>query len=345
MMNEDDVSEIPEEDPENSNTDVEDGLSFASSQLPDGSIRYNPNTEVSLLGDMMSESTPTTSNPGTKKQVAFKSEEKEEEEEEEDDIFETNVTGMKPFSDSEDSNTKLDREIAKIEDEVDAEEEAAAVDIAASASISSENKYDLGGPISSGDGAYDLSKGYDLGKSPITTLPKDDDETSLTQQRSGSSDFALHSWMKRKDWSAIREFFRKPPKDINKLRSVINFSNEDGESPLHIGARRKCPLDIVKTITDKGGRQTVLASNNYGRSNALHHACHFSAPPDVVDHLVAVGGAEAVKAVDDIGNTPLQWALSKRLPFSNIKHLVEIGGAATASMPNRIGWTPLHVSR
>mmetsp|Transcript_11638 Transcript_11638/g.17656 ORF Transcript_11638/g.17656 Transcript_11638/m.17656 type:complete len:1014 (+) Transcript_11638:445-3486(+) len=216
---------------------------------------------------------------------------------------------------------------------------------------------------------YDLGKtmspiAYDLSKPPAMSGADGgqgngdgdgdgdvDDQTSDTQHRSGSSDQVLHTWMKRKDWRAIRDFFKNAPdpspmniNEKDKFYAAIFYANEDGETPLHIACRKKAPYDIVFQLTSRGGRLSVTATNTYGNSTPLHHACHFQASPKVVSHLIDVGGADAARKIDDIGNLPIHWALSKRHPPSVIKHLIEVGGFDTCRAPNRIGWTALHTA-
>lgn len=203
--------------------------------------------------------------------------------------------------------------------------------------------YDLSKP--NANNTYDLSKPPGMNMNSASNNDDDvDDQTSDTQHRSGSSDYVLHTWMKRKDWSAIRQFFKNPPKDHDRLSKTIHFANDDGETPLHIACRKKAPYDIVQQLTMIGGKATVTATNTYGNSTPLHHACHFQSSPKVVEHLINVGGVDAARKIDDIGNLPVHWALSKRLPNANVKHLIEVGGFDTVSAPNRIGWTALHTA-
>lgn len=225
--------------------------------------------------------------------------------------------------DEEDAD--LNMTLARMEDGFDDEDE---VEEGQKSRDIGEKKYDLG--------AYDLSR--------APSGSRDDDETSGTQLRSGATEGVLHTFMKRKDWAAVREFFRHPPKEREKLLAAIYYSHHDGETPLHIAARKNAPLDIVKKITHEGGKRTVLACNTYGNSTPLHHACHFNASPRVVEHLINVGGCQAARMIDDIWNLPLHWALSKRLPNKNVKHLIDVGGFDTAMIPNRIGWTALHTA-
>ncbi len=335
--NDDDFSES------NAPGDIEDGLSFASSQIPgDEENTMSFNNIPSLLdsdneaknrsptyADVVSSSSPFPSaSASTATPIQSNQQEKnvffDEADFDEDTDMDEKKKSQQRLSPVTEENPKLDDEIAKLEKELDL-------------SSSKPQAYDLSGA----NKTYDLSAAnYDLGSS----TSKNDDQTSDTHLRSGASVFALHAWIKRKDWAAARQFFKSPPSDREKLINAIHYKNDDGETPLHIACRKKAPIDIVKALTRLGGKRTVLLCNTYGHSNALHHASHFNASADVIEHLIKVGGVDAVRKPDDIGNLPIHWALSKRAPNKVIKQLIEMGGFDTVTMPNRIGWTAMHTA-
>jgi ankyrin repeat protein len=216
--------------------------------------------------------------------------------------------------------------------------------------------YDLGAPIS----AYDLgAKTYDLGaylseakKKDDTSAPKKttDPPSSVhnhsqsTQHRSGSSAYIFHKWMTDRDWTAARAFLTAPDLKQKHLQASIFYKNEDGETSLHIACRKRAPFDIVKSITDVGGLESVIAVDTYGGSLPLHHACHFHASDDVIKLLVYIGGVESVRLRDAIGNLPLHWALSKEASFATVKLLIDIGGDDTINTTNKLGWNSLHAA-
>jgi len=188
--------------------------------------------------------------------------------------------------------------------------------------------------------AYDLSGAYDLGL-PIVS---DDDATSNTQPRSGSTDAILLKWAKEREWNSAKIFLTNSSIDHERKRAAIFCCNEDGETPLHICCRKKPPVEIVKIICEIGGASCVLLTNSQGSSTALHHACHFHACAAVIKVLVHCGGAEVCNKCDDIGNLPLHWALSKRASLMSVQILINIGGFGTIQVQNRIGWSALHTA-
>lgn len=249
--------------------------------------------------------TPIISNFDNKKTLDFFDDGSDDE----DEIERSRLTPVN------EDNAKIDDEFAKLEEQVNAEYKT--------------NTRAL----------YDLSV-----KLPSPSSTKDDDHTSDTQHRSGSSAYILHTWMKRKEWESVRQFLKHPPKEHEKLMSSIHYANDDGETPLHIACRKNAPVDIITMITKIGGKKTVRAVNKYGQSNPLHHACHFNLAPEAIQHLIRVGGESACRSKDDIGNTALHWALSKRRPYFIIKELIEVGGFDTIHMANKIEWTALHTA-
>ena len=299
--------------PDESDDDMADvdSIEYLLGEKKDGSPTHSTSTSATAV-TATTGVTAEAENRSPEKQVLFESL----------DIFNED-------SSKEEESGKLspvseeDRDIAELQREVDLEEKK---EIA---------KYDLGGNLTE----YDLS-----GQDPDSSVARDDDQTSTTPHRSGASDFILHTWIKRKDWAAVQNFFNNPPFDEKKLYEAVHYANDDGETPLHIACRKRAPESIIRKLTKVGGRKAVLATNTYGNSTPLHHAAHFNASPEVIQHLINVGGVEAVRKADDIGNLALHWSLSKRLPMKNIKHLIELGGNETAKEANRIGWTALHTA-
>lgn len=298
---------------ESEQIDIEDGLSFASSQVP-ASEEFTDSPQIETASDGSNE----------EKQVTFSTSEDE-------DIKHI-------FAEDEENRDERER-LSPVEEESKFTFDEGTEEPKPNVYDLSQATYDF--PNDDDEDYFGDGGAYDLGK-PV--LPIDDDQTSVTPHRSGSSDYVLNTWIKRRDWDSVREFFKNPPKEEESLMTVLNSSEDDGETALHIACRKDAPIDIIISITEACGKNAVSKCNAYGNSSPLHHACHYNASPNVIQYLIKVGGHEAASTADDIGNLPLHWALSKRLSREIIILLIERGGRDTVTQTNKIGWTALHTA-
>jgi ankyrin repeat protein len=146
-----------------------------------------------------------------------------------------------------------------------------------------------------------------------------------------------------KKWKKVSSFVKENPTLL--LTPYFWSVIDDKSAPMDLVFRHNAPIEIIRLLTDIGGRRVVDgAYNEMHKTYPLHRACFMKQSLDVIRHIVDVAGKEILYSVDATGDpfgTPLQIALYFNAPHEVIKYLVDMGGCKVLNMRSKSSETPL----
>ena len=93
--------------------------------------------------------------------------------------------------------------------------------------------------------------------------------------------------------------------------AAVNCKNRSNMTTLMCAATLGAPLTLIQRLCEIGGKQFIMATNDFGQT-ALHYTCQRRDPNiDTVKYLVETGGTELIKKKNKEGETPLDYAKRK----------------------------------
>jgi ankyrin repeat protein len=99
-------------------------------------------------------------------------------------------------------------------------------------------------------------------------------------------------------------------------------------------------IETIRYLIENGHDVSALTWGENG-ANALHVAAADEETTDLIDAILETGKFD-IDGADNIGWTPLHYAITGSLSAKNVHHLIQLG--ADPSVPDKNGVTPLHLA-
>ncbi|MDR2440102.1 MAG: ankyrin repeat domain-containing protein [Planctomycetaceae bacterium] len=117
--------------------------------------------------------------------------------------------------------------------------------------------------------------------------------------------------IKKDNFEAVKEFVKKD-------KTLVNKTDDDGETPLHVATMLDAKIEIIQYLIEKS--VNINAKNNNGLT-PLHHAVRKS-NLEIIKYLITKGAK--VNEQDNNGYTPFHWAVLASNPdIDVIKYLLK----------------------
>jgi len=147
-----------------------------------------------------------------------------------------------------------------------------------------------------------------------------------------------------KDWTVVLNELKPEGRTMNDYNTKKRYGNENRSALMSILVCNP-PLEVVKTLVELGGENTVTEVGNCG-FNAIHYACWGNASLEVITYLLEIGGRDAVLqpslrgGANPLHNACLRYK-SNSLP-DVIRLLIKVGGLDVITATDNNDETPLH---